>query len=90
MEDAYLHPDLVTYLCQSHDMTPDRAAHLIDEVVNFFSESCTRFVQRRHHELKQSGLNNAAIYQQITQELIHHRFPAETLSERQIRRIVYG
>ena len=82
--------ELVEHLCRHSNLTPGDAARLIDEVLAFYNESTASFIQRRHYELQKAGLANAAIYRQIGEELEHHRFRAETLTERQIRRTIYG
>jgi hypothetical protein len=82
--------ELVEHLCRHSNLTPFDAARLINEVLAFYDESTGSFIQRRHHELQKAGLANADIYRQIGAELEHHRFKAESLSERQIRRTIYG
>ena len=82
--------ELVEHLCRHSKLTPFDAARLIDEVLAFYNESTASFIQRRHYELQKAGLSNAVIYTQIAEELEQHRFTAEPLTERQIRRTIYG
>ena len=82
--------ELVDHLCRHSNLTPVAAARLIDEVLAFYDEPTASFIQRRHYELQKAGLANAVIYAQIAEELKHHRFKAEPLTERQIRRTIYG
>lgn len=82
--------ELVEHLCRQNDLTPSQAARLIEEVLAFYNEPAAAFIQRRHYELQKSGLANAAIYRQIRDELAHHRFRLDPLTERQIRRTIYG
>lgn len=82
--------ELIEHLCRHSSLNSFDAARLIDEILAFYDESSTSFIQRRHHELQKSGLANAAIYKQIGEELEHHRFKVEPLTERQIRRTIYG
>ena len=48
------------------------------------------FVQRRHDELRRRQRKNGEIWPVIATELGARRFAAPELSERQLRRIVYG
>lgn len=82
--------ELLEHLCRQNDLTPAQAARLVEEVLAFYSESTTEFIQRRHHELQKAGLANAVIYRLIGEELETRRFRTEALSERQIRRAIYG
>ena len=66
------------------------ARRVVEEVVSFYGEIPESFVVRRHRELRAEGLRNRAIYERIAAELKEWRFRAPRLSERQIRRIVYG
>lgn len=90
MLSTYAPAELVEHLCRQNDLTPSQATRLIEEVLAFYNESSAAFIQRRHYELQKAGLANAAIYRQIREELEHHRFKLEPLSERQIRRTIYG
>lgn len=82
--------ELIEHLCRQSALSHVQASRLIDEVLAFYSESSTDFIRRRHHELQKSGLANARIYSLINNELRHHRFTTEPMTERQIRRAIYG
>ena len=56
----------------------------------YFDVSVDAYVVQRHRALKDAGHKNASIYRLIAEELRSRRFPAPTLSERQIRRLIYG
>jgi hypothetical protein len=47
-------------------------------------------VRRRHRELQAAGRTNAEIFGRIAAELAGRPVAAPALSERQLRRIVYG
>ncbi len=66
------------------------AARLIEEVLAYYDESAERFIVRRHGELQAQGLRNPEIFEGIQRELAQRRFPAPSLSARQLRRIIYG
>jgi len=67
-----------------------QAAHLVDEVLAYFSETPEEFVRRRHRELQAAGVANAASFAVIATELAQRRVAGPKLSERQIRRVIYG
>jgi hypothetical protein len=82
--------DLLEHLTRMTALPPRAAARLIEEVLAYFSESVEEFVTRRHRELRAEDLQNDAIFARIAAELRTSRFTAPPLSERQIRRLIYG
>jgi len=66
------------------------AARLVTDLLAYFNETTEQFVRRRHAELHRQGHGNAAIWPVISAELAQRRVAAADLSERQLRRIVYG
>ena len=82
---------LINHLCHGSGLTSPEAHKIVDEVIAFFSETPEDYVRRRHLEIKQElGLSNAQIFQRIETELTQLVFAAPTLTQRQIRRIIYG
>jgi hypothetical protein len=81
---------LLDHLARVAGLSPARAARILDEIASYFSESLEEFVVRRHAELQALGMKNEAIFEQIARELEVRRFAAPLLSERQIRRMIYG
>lgn len=67
-----------------------QAARLVEEVLAYFSETPEEFVRRRHRELQAGGAPNAISFAAIAAELAQRRVPGPKLSERQIRRVIYG
>lgn len=90
MSDQTELAELVAHLARSTRLTTAEAWKILDEVLGFMDETAEDFVRRRHLVLQSQGLSNAQIFAQIAQELAQRRFKAPELSERQIRRIVYG
>ncbi|MFT5134328.1 MAG: hypothetical protein ACI9SC_002803 [Gammaproteobacteria bacterium] len=89
-DDTNLQP-LLNHLCNISRLEQNEARKLVAEVIAYFSETTEVYVQRRHKELKQDeGLSNTQIYQRIEIELGELVFASPTLSQRQIRRIIYG
>jgi hypothetical protein len=83
-------PDLARYLAASTGLPPSTAVRVIADVTTYFSETIEDFVRRRHAELRRSQRKNDEIWPVIAAELSQRRFAAPGLSERQLRRLVYG
>jgi len=82
---------LIDHLCRSSDLTPSKARKLVVEMIAYFAESPEDYVRRRHRELKQVlGLANPQIFIRIEAEVAQLVFAAPVLTQRQIRRIIYG
>jgi len=82
--------DLVSRVAASTGLSPAEAARVIADVVAYFSEPVETFVRRRHDDLQADGLRNPEIFARIARELDQRVVAAPGLSERQLRRIVYG
>ena len=81
---------LLDHLVHTGGLDRSEARRIVEEVVSFYGESPEAFVVRRHRELQAEGMRNRAIYTRVAAEMEGWRFRAPQLSERQIRRIVYG
>lgn len=68
----------------------DQGARVVAEVLAYFSETTQEFIRRRHRELQHDGVVNAESFAVIARELAGRRVSGPTLSERQIRRVIYG
>lgn len=83
-------PELVARLVASTGLTPGEAARVVEDVVAFHAETLEEYVRRRHAQLKTYGAKNAEIFARIAEELATRVVAPPPLSERQLRRIVYG
>jgi hypothetical protein len=84
-------PDaLLAHVVATTGLAPAEAARVIEDVIAFHAESVEDLVRRRHAQLKTYGAHNAQIFERIAAELEHRVVAAPRLSERQLRRIVYG
>jgi hypothetical protein len=90
MPDRIELAELVDRLTRSSRLSRREALHLIDEVLAFLDESLEEFVRRRHGELRRDGRGNTDIFRQVAEEARQRRFRGANLSERQIRRLIYG
>lgn len=83
-------PELVERVVASTGLTPGEAARLVEDVLAFHAEPVEDYVRRRHAELKTYGAHNPEIFQRISGELADRVVAAPRLTERQLRRLVYG
>jgi hypothetical protein len=89
MNDSYP-PDLIRHIAVSTGLPEATAVRVVADVTAYFAETVEEFVQRRHDELRRRQRKNDEIWPVIAAELGARRFVAPGLSERQLRRIVYG
>jgi hypothetical protein len=82
--------DLVGYLAASTGLSQPTAVRVIADIATYFNETIEEFVRRRHAELRQRQRKNDEIWPVIAAELGQRRFAAPGLTQRQLRRIVYG
>jgi uncharacterized membrane protein len=81
---------LVDRLVASTELTPAEAVRVVEDVLAFHAEPVEGYVRRRHAELKTYGARNPEIFARLAEELADRVVAAPALSERQLRRIVYG
>ena len=81
---------LVEHLERTTRLNGAEAERVVAEVLDYFSESLEGFITRRHAELQGEELRNPEIFSRLLTEARQRRFAAPALSERQVRRIVYG
>lgn len=89
-QGVYVDPRLVRHVEESSGLTPAEALRLVEDVLSFHDQPVEEWVRRRHAELKTYGARNAEIFARLQQELRGHVVAAPELSERQLRRMIYG
>ena len=77
-------------IAASTGLSHAEASRVIEDVVAFHAEPIEEFVRRRHAHLKTYGARNPEIFTRIAEELAGRVVAAPPLTERQLRRIVYG
>lgn len=82
--------ELVRHVMASTGLSEATATRVVADVTAYFAETAEDYIRRRHNELRQRHRKNDDIWPQIAAELRSRRFSASDLSERQLRRIVYG
>jgi hypothetical protein len=85
-----VHDDLLEHLSRTTALGPNEAARVVADVLAYFSEGTEEYVRRRHQELQARGLTNDRIFDLVAGELRQRRVRAPELSQRQLRRLVYG
>jgi hypothetical protein len=89
MNDEYPQ-DLVRHIAASTGLPEATATRVVADVAAYFKETVDEFVKRRHIELRDARRKNDEIWPLIAAELAIRRFGAPEVSERQLRRMVYG
>jgi hypothetical protein len=82
--------DLVDRIATSTGLSQAEAARVVDDVIAFHAEPVEDYVRRRHAQLKPYGAKNPEIFARIAEELAGRVVAAPELTERQLRRLVYG
>ena len=80
----------MSHVVATTSLTPGEATRVIEDVIAFHAQSVEEYVRARHAHLKTYGARNPEIFAAIAEELRTRVVAAPRLSERQLRRIVYG
>jgi uncharacterized protein YpuA (DUF1002 family) len=82
--------DLVSHVARSTGLDEATASRVVADVMAYFGQTVEEYVIQRHENLKSRNRKNDEIWPQIMDELKSRRFKADGLSERKLRRMVYG
>jgi hypothetical protein len=83
-------PELVRHVAITTGLSTPVAERVVADVVAYFSETTEGYVRRRHRELQVREKRNAEIWRLIAGELAERAVAPGPVSERRMRRIVYG
>ena len=83
-------PRLVRHVVATTGLEPTEATRVIEDVLAFHHQPVEAYVRRRHSELRLRGATNADIFNILRAELADRLVAAPDLSERQLRRMIYG
>ena len=83
-------PALVAHVVATTGLTSAEATRVIEDVVSFHVEPVEDYVRRRHAALQTYGVKNPEIFGRLADELGTRVVAPPKLTERQLRRIVYG
>jgi hypothetical protein len=81
---------LLSHVMAGTGLSTAEATRVIEDVIAFHREPVEDVVRRRHAELKTYGAKNADIFTRLQAELAERVVAAPPLSERQLRRLIYG
>lgn len=90
MEPDDPHADLVAHLARTTPLGAEMSRRVVAEVLAYLDEPVEALLRRRHRELQARGLANAEIFPRLAAELASRPVAAPPLTERQIRRAIYG
>jgi hypothetical protein len=82
--------DLVDRVAASTGLTAAEATRVVEDVLAWYREPVEDYVRRRHAYHRLYGKHNPEIFELIAKELADRLVAAPALSQRQLRRIVYG
>jgi hypothetical protein len=82
--------ELVERVASSTGLTQAEAARVVADVLAWYREPVQAYVRRRHAYHRLFGRRNPEIFALIADELAERLVAAPTLSQRQLRRIIYG
>ena len=88
--DAPYPQDLVRHVAMSTGLDEATATRVVADVMAYFGQTVEEYVVQRHENLKSRNRKNDEIWPLIMDELKTRRFTADGLSERKLRRMVYG
>jgi hypothetical protein len=83
-------PELADRVAATTGLSASEAARVIDDVLAWYGEPVEDFVRRRHAHYQLYGRRNSEIFGLIAAELRERVVASPRLTERQLRRIVYG
>jgi hypothetical protein len=89
MDDSYPQ-DLVRHVARSTGLDEATASRVVADVLAYFGQTVEEYVVKRHENLKSRNRKNDDNWPLIMDELRTRRFKADELTERQLRRMVYG
>jgi hypothetical protein len=82
--------ELVDRIAASTGLTQAEAARVVQDVLSWYREPVEDYVRRRHAQHQRERRHNPEIFALIAGELADRLVAAPALSQRQLRRIVYG
>jgi hypothetical protein len=89
-QDRGVDAELISRVSASTGLSTGEAARVVTDIIGWYREPVEIYVRRRHAHLRMNGNRNDEIFALIAAELAERLVAAPDLSERQLRRIVYG
>ncbi|MYV99822.1 hypothetical protein [Streptomyces sp. SID3343] len=82
--------ELVDRIAAVAGLSRAEATRVVDDVLAWYREPVEDYIRRRHRHHRLYGRRNPEIYRLIAAELAERNVAAPRLTERQIRRAIYG
>ncbi len=82
--------EIVDRIAASAGLGEGEAARVVDDVLAWYREPVEDYVRRRHAHFQLHGVRNPEAFRLIAGELRERLVDPPELSERQLRRIIYG
>ncbi|NPC97204.1 hypothetical protein [Nocardioides sp. zg-DK7169] len=83
-------PVLIDHVARTTGLSQSEARRVVVDVLSFHHEPVEDLVRRRHAELRSAGARNEQVFAALATELASRVVAGPALTERQVRRIVYG
>jgi hypothetical protein len=90
VQDESVEPELIDRVAGSAGLTPAEAARVVQDVLAWYREPVEDYVRRRHAHYQLRGRRKPETFELIAAELAGRLVAAPPLSQRQLRRMVYG
>jgi hypothetical protein len=84
------HQDLLEHLQAVTGLEEATVAKIVEELHTWYGQDLAAWLRSRHQELQRRGLRNREIFPRLREEAAHILVRPSALTERQIRRIIYG
>jgi hypothetical protein len=78
------------HVVETYNVSDRDFERLYEEFLEHFGFDLEDFIRHRHFELRTEGKRNESIYGILIGEAARRRFPAQGLTERRVRRMIYG
>jgi len=78
------------HLEETYGIAGEDYSRLVEEFLAYFGSTLEEYVRARHLALQRLGKRNPEIFRQIVEESQTLRFAERDLSERRVRRLIYG
>jgi hypothetical protein len=78
------------HIVGNYDISETTFDRMLEETAAYFGMTLEEYVRSRHLQLQRSGRKNDEIYRLIIDETRDMRFAVKGLTERRIRRLIYG
>jgi hypothetical protein len=78
------------HVVETYDISETTFDRFIEDALAYFGMTLEEYVRGRHLELQRAGMKNVEIYRLILEEAADMRFAVKGLTERRVRRLIYG